>query len=107
MKLLAILTALTLAGCATTRQEALCRHIVLSQYAAFTDAGYEAEIWHLNNTNPTESKYHAAVRVKVIGRWLWVEQQATTYTTTTQQPTGTTLRRKLSASEVLRWAESK
>jgi len=105
MKYLALLLLLT--GCATPTKKPLCRHIVLAQYAAFRDAGYEAEIWQLNNINPQSagSKYHAAVRVKVCGQWLWVEQQSLTFTTTTQQPFGTTLRRKLSASEVLEWAE--
>ena len=105
MKYIAILIILT--GCAT-RQKPLCRHIVLSQYAAFKDAGYETEIWHMENDNPALSggfKYHAAVRIKVDGQWQWVEQPALTFTTTKQQPTGTTLREKMDPRTLIEWAE--
>jgi hypothetical protein len=109
MKLLTVLTtAALLTGCATRPTKTpLCRHIVLSQYAAFKDAGYETEIVQLENLIPASHKYHAAVRIKTTnGKWLWVNQPPTTFTTTPNQPTGTAIKRKLQPSEVLRWTET-
>ena len=100
--------ALSVSGCLTPAQKPLCRHIVLSQYAAFVDAGYETEIWHMKNDSPAKAggfKYHAAVRIKKDGKWLWVEQPKLIFTTTVEPPMGTTLTRKMAFSEVSGWAE--
>ena len=106
MKLI-ILIALCLTSCNTVSQKPLCRHIVLSQYAAFVDAGYEAEIWHLHNLKPGKYKYHIAVRTKIDGQWQWVRQQNMTYTTTTEQPPNTRLRKKMTIQEVVNWIKTK
>lgn len=92
----------------TTSQKPLCRHIVLAQYAAFKDAGYETEIWHMQNNDPEESgfKYHVAVRVKVDGQWEWVTQPSIVFTTVTTQPRGTELLRKIEFSEVSGWIQN-
>jgi len=102
---LAALAALLLSGCGTTATP-LCRHVVLSQYAAFVDAGYETEICHMKNKYPEKAggfKYHAAVRIKQDGKWLWVEQPKRVYTTTTQAPSNTIMLRKMEFSEVASW----
>lgn len=94
-------------GCGTTARP-LCRHVVLSQYAAFVDAGYETEICHMKNKDPEKAggfKYHAAVRIKKGGKWLWVEQPRIVYTTTTQAPSNTIMLRKLEFSEVAGWVK--
>jgi len=92
-------------GCGTTATP-LCRHVVLSQYAAFVDAGYETEICHMKNKYPEKAggfKYHAAVRIKKDGKWLWVEQPKRVYTTTAQAPINTIMLRKMEFSEVAGW----
>jgi hypothetical protein len=107
---LAVLILLvTTTGCGTTATP-LCRHVVLSQYAAFVDAGYETELWHMKNKNPERAngfKYHVAVRIKKDGKWLWVEQPKLVYTTTTQAPSNTDLLRKMEFSEVAGWVKKK
>jgi len=110
MKTLAILACLFLASCSTTARRPLCRHIVLSQYAAFVDAGYEAEIWHMENRNPAQAggfKYHAAVRIKKGGQWQWVQQPQIFFTTTTKRPQGTKLLKKLEFGQVAGWTKQK
>jgi len=87
---LAALVALLLSGCSTTATP-LCRHVVLSHYAAFVDAGYETEICHMKN--------------KKDGKWLWVEQPKLVYTTTTQAPINTIMLRKMEFSEVAGWVK--
>ncbi len=91
-----------------TGVQALCRHQVLAQYAAFKDAGYEAEIWHMKNLNPEDAdgfKYHVALRVKVGSDWQWVKQPVVAYETTTQAPPNTILLRKMQFGEVSGWVE--
>jgi len=102
---LAALAALCCFGCGTTATP-LCRHVVLSQYSAFVDAGYETEICHMKNKKPEQAggfKYHAAVRIKKDGKWLWVEQPKIVYTTTTQAPINTIMLRTMEFSEVASW----
>jgi len=103
LALLAI--ALCASGCGTTATP-LCRHVVLSQYAAFVDAGYETEICHMKNKDPEKAggfKYHAAVRIKQDGKWRWVEQPQVIYATTAQAPSNTILLRTMEFSEVAGW----
>jgi len=101
MKLLTVIIAFIIGllmlatGCVTITP--VCRHIVLSQYAAAIDAGYEAR--YVTFLNPPEVrkktgyKYHVAVEVKEGDMWgNWVPQPKTSWTTTRQQPTGIILR---------------
>ena len=108
MKYFLILLFVTLLTSCTTMEEPLCRHIVLSQYAAFKDAGYQTEIWHMKNNNPEKAKgfkYHVAIRIKVEGKWQWVTQPQITFTTSEAQPRGTTLLRKMKLNEVVAWVK--
>jgi hypothetical protein len=105
--ILLIACLLALSSCCHTERP-LCRHIVLSQYAAFKDAGYDAEIWHMSNLDPKAAggfKYHVAVRVRKNSNepWQWVAQPQTSYHTTPNQPTNTKLRKRLSPERVLSW----
>jgi uncharacterized protein YpmB len=90
-------------------QEALCRHIVLSQYSAYKDAGYEVEIWHMDNADPKTAgfKYHVAIRVRKNENeeWLWVEQDKTLYRTTSEQPKDTKLRKQMTFDQVIKWVK--
>ena len=107
MKALLTLATLALASCTSPSATPLCRHVVLAQYAAFKDAGYEVELVHManNRTALRGFKYHVALRVKQGNEWHWVDQPPTTYTTTTQQPAGTTIRRTMSFKEVAGWVQ--
>jgi len=114
MKLLTILVTLltvTLTSCTTPSQRPLCRHIVLSQYAAFKDAGYPTRIVHLKNTstlNTPKFKYHAAVQIQsptAPNEWLYVEQPPITFTTTTTPPPNTQFIKILNPKTVLQWTE--
>ena len=91
------------------RQKALCRHIVLAQYAAFKDAGYDVEIWQFVNKFPSKAngfKSHVALRVKKgKSNWVWVKQPATTYTTTSRMPKNTILLRKMDFLEIVEWVD--
>ena len=101
-----IILACVLVGCQSDGLSPLCRHVVLSQYAAFKDAGYECELWHMENNNPENAngfQYHIALRVNTKGGWKWVEQQSVTYRTSFNQPNNTMLRRKVSFNEVANW----
>ncbi len=96
-----ILTIALLTGCATIKP--LCRHEVLSQYAACMEQGYETEIWHMRNTAPSTHKYHVAVRIKKDGRWQWLEQGRTPYRITRYRPNNTELIREMEFEEVVKW----
>ena len=74
----------------------LCRHIVLAQAAAFSDAGYEVETWLIKNQTPVNGyAFHTAVRVRQSGgEWLWVDQPPIEFTATTKQPKGVLLKKE-------------
>lgn len=77
-----------------TSVKPLCRHVVLSQHAACVDAGYaEVETMLIKNRAGSDWLYHAAVRVKVNGKWLWAEQPDATFRLTNDQPPGMMVRR--------------
>ncbi len=89
-------------------EKVLCRHIVLSQYATFVDAGYEAELWHMKNKYPEKAngfKYHIALRVRKTkdDPWEWVDQPSMSYTTSSSQPKDTELLRQMKLKEVVDW----
>lgn len=84
----------------------VCRHIVLSQYAAYRDAGYTVELWHMKNTDVGGAggyAYHIALLVKTPDGDRWVEQPPVMYYTTSNKPPGTTLLRRMSYDEVSAW----
>ncbi len=90
-----MLALLALISCATIKP--VCRHIVLSQYAAAVDAGYEARIVTFKNPaemrKKTGYKYHQAVEVCSNGEWgHWVSQPPTSWAITRKQPAGIILR---------------
>ena len=91
MKAILLLLLLLLSSCTTITP--VCRHVVLAQYAAAIDAGYEAQIVRFLNTEEvcraTGYKWHVAVRIMEHGRWRWLEQQPTYYIVTDRQPSGT------------------
>ncbi len=108
MKTLILFIALvTVSSCTTYTAKPLCRHIVLSQYAAYQDAGYQVQLVHMENVNPAKAggfKYHVALKVrKDGGEWQWVEQPEVQYTTTTAKPYGTTALRPMDFAEVSKW----
>jgi hypothetical protein len=107
MKYLALMICLLLVGCQSHQIKPLCRHIVLAQYAACKDAGYETELVHLKNRNPGTHLYHVAVRIKTRDGWQWVEQPEITFTTTKHRPQGTDIMRKLKFSEVVDWTKNR
>ena len=96
----AILLVLLFVGCAPTYRP-LCKHVVLSHYAAARDQGAEAELWFMKNTKPGPFKYHVACRRKFGDSWYWVDQPPTVYTTSATPPKNTMLIRKMSFNEVV------
>lgn len=110
---LGVLTILlTVTSCTTPSRRPLCRHIVLSQYAAFKDAGFTTELVHFKNTTTLTTpkfKYHIAVRIKSPNTpdapWLYVEQPPITFTTTTTPPPNTQFLKTVNPKTVLQWTE--
>jgi len=101
MKYITLLVILLLSGCTTATP--LCRHTVLAQYAACIDAGYETELVQYRNHGPASHPKHVVCRIRVNGKWRYLNQPKTTYTTTTNPPPNTTAIGVISFKTVAGW----